>query len=152
MNLERLYEILNETTVQLRKGPVLTDRETFPGLPVREIYAMPHESEAKPEIEKVDCHFLTIGVDKAKAEERRAEFIEILKTYPRPERLAAGPSYIEVGGEIGDQGSAFQLFALGKALGLWDVVTPARLGITGPTADQLAGGGMVMMTGFKGEG
>ena len=77
------------------------------------------------------------------------ELIAILKTYPQPERLAGGPSYIEVGGEIGDQGAAFQLFALGKVLGLWDIITPEKLGITGPEANQMAGMGFVMMSGFK---
>ena len=113
------------------------------------IYAMPHEAQAKDGIEKVDCHFIVVGVDKSKAEERKNELIAILKTYPQPERLAGGPSYIEVGGEIGDQGAAFQLFALGKVLGLWDIITPEKLGFTGPEADQMAGRGFVMMSGFR---
>lgn len=147
MNLERLYKILAETTAQLRKGEVVED-EVRDGLNVRSIYAMPHESEAKPEVEKVDCEFLTIGVDKAAAQRHKAELIEILKTYPN-DRLAAGPSYIEVGGEIGDQGAAFQLFALGKVLGLWDVITPKTFGLAGEQARQAAGAGYIMISGFK---
>ncbi len=164
MNLKRLYEILRATTVQLRKGeeiegdPELVkavknlkegdDASKLPGGSVH-IYAMPHESQVKSSIEKVDCHFITVGVDKAKAEQYKDELIAILKTYPQPERLAGGPSYIEVGAVIGDQGAAFMLFALGKVLGLWDVITPEKLGITGPPADQLAGSGLVMMSGFN---
>ena len=114
------------------------------------IDAMPHVIEAPTGgVEKVDLEFLVIGVDKAAAEKNRAELVEILKTYPQPDRLAGGPSYIEVGAEIGDQGAAFQLFALGKVLGLWDVVTPATMGFTGAEARQIAGSGFVMMTGFK---
>lgn len=161
MNLDRLYKILNETTMQLRKGgvyegtPELVEQakrggdEPLKGGGVLEIYAMPHESEAHPGVEKVDLEFLVIGVDKAKAEEHRAELVDILKTYPQPDRLAGGPSYIEVGGEIGDQGAAFQLFALGKVLGLWDVITPATFGMSGAEAREAAGRGYIMMTGFR---
>ncbi|MBU6431427.1 MAG: hypothetical protein KGJ58_04075 [Patescibacteria group bacterium] len=162
MKLGRLCQILRETTAQLRKGeeiegdPKLVDAVNFkegdnldklPG--GSHIYAMPHESQAKDGIEKVDLHFIVVGVDKAKAEQYKDELVAILKTYPQPERLAGGLSYIEVGGEIGDQGAVFQLFALGKVLGLWDVITPEKLGITGPEANQMAGMGFVMMSGFK---
>lgn len=148
MDTKRFYEILGETTIQLRKGDAVEKREQ-PGLQVTEIYMMPHESEAVPELEKVDLEFLIIGVDKTKAEERRAELISILDTYPNPERLAGGPSYIEVGGEIGDQGAAFQLFALGKVLGLWDVITPKSLGVEGDAARKMAGSGFIMITGYR---
>lgn len=163
MNLERLYEILSETTVQLRKG------EVFEGTPelveaaksddpealekagggVLEIFAMPHESEARPDLEKVDLHFVTIGVDKALAEERRADLVAILNDYPDPEELAGGPSYIAVGGQIGDQGAAFQLFALGKVLGLWSIITPGTFGMTGKDADRAAGNGYIMISGYR---
>ncbi len=147
MNLDRLYQILRETTAQLRKGEEI---DKLPGGSMH-IYAMPHESQAKNgiEIEKVDLHFIIVGVDKAKSEQYKDELIAILKTYPQPERLASGLSYIEVGGEIGDQGAAFQLFALGKVLGLWDIITPEKLGFTGSEAAQMAGSGFVMMSGFK---
>lgn len=165
MNLDRLYQILQNTTLQFRKGeeiegdPKLVsaiknlkegdDLNKLPGGVVH-IYAMPHESQAtNGSIEKVDLHFIVVGVDKTKAEQHKDELIAILKTYPQPERLAGGPSYIEVGGEIGDQGAALQLFALGKVLGLWDIIIPETLGITGPEANKLAGRGFVMMSGFK---
>lgn len=161
MNLDRLYKILGETTIQLRKGEMVhgdkhlvdavkegRDLDKEPGGVVT-IDAMPHVTEAPSGIEKVDLEFLVIGVDKAAAEKNRVELIEILKTYPQPDRLAGGPSYIEVGAEIGDQGAAFQLFALGKVLGLWDVITPATMGFTGAEARQMAGSGFVMMSGFK---
>lgn len=163
MDLERLYKILGETTVQLRKGEVLhgdkplvdaikaaktpEDFEKLPGGVVT-IDAMPHESEATG-VEKIDLEFVVIGVDRAKAEQHKAEFISILKAYPQPERLAGGPSYIEVGAEIGDQGAAFQLFALGKVLGLWDVITPKSMGFEGEEAAQMAGAGFVIMSGFR---
>lgn len=161
MNLKRLYEILNETTIQLRKGEVFegtpelvaqakaNDGKPLTGGGVLEIYDMPHISEAVPNIDKVDLEFIVIGIDKTAAERHKTELIEILKTYPHPERLAGGPSYIEVGGEIGDQGAAFQLFALGKVLRLWDVITPATMGLTGDDALRAAGNGFIMITGFS---
>ena len=140
MNTERLYEILKETTMQLRKGEVVEGTS---------IYMMPHESEAPDNIVKVDCHFVVIGVDKEKAEQHKTELIGILDTYPEPERLAGGPSYIEVGAVIGDQGATFQLYALGEVLGLWKVITPELLGVNETTADQMAGMGMIMISGYK---
>ncbi|MEK7185621.1 MAG: hypothetical protein AAB726_03295 [Patescibacteria group bacterium] len=170
MNLDRMYQILQETTVQLRKGeeiegdPKLVgavknlkegdDISKLPGGVVH-IYAMPHEAEAKNGVEKVDCHFIIIGVDKAKAKTHKDELVAILKDWPSEAhgstipKLSEGPSYIHVGGAIGSQGAAFQLFALGKVLGLWDIITPAKLGITGPNADRMAGSGFVMIDGFK---
>lgn len=161
MNLDRLYKILNETTIQLRHGEVIhgtpelvdaikagNDLDKSPGGVVT-FDMMPHKDEASSDLEKVDCHFLTIGVDKAKAEQHRAELVEILKTYPNPAELAGGPSYIAVGATIGDQGAAFQLFALGKALKLWDVITPKTFGMTGAQADQAAGVGYIMCSGWK---
>lgn len=157
MNTEKLYAILNETTCQLRKGEVLerspdlvavlqAGADELPG-GVAEVYAMPPASEAQ-DVEKVDVEFMVIGVDKAKAVACRAELIELLREYPNPERLAGGPSYIEVGAAIGDQGAAFQLFALGQALGLWRVMTPATLGFVGEEARFMAGQGFVLISGY----
>lgn len=161
MDLNRLHEILSATTTQLRKGETIrgdkhlvdaikagADCDERPG-GIATFDMMPHTNEAPPELIKVDMEFLTIGVDKMKAESHKAELVEILKTYPRPDRLAGGLSYIEVGAEIGDQGAAFQLFAFGKVLGLWDVITPAAMGFTGEEARQMAGQGFVMMSGFR---
>lgn len=148
MNLDKLHEILSLTTVQLRKGAEITERDTTSGLHVTEVYAMPHESEVSS-VEKVDLEFLVVGVNKAAAELHKAELIELLKDYPDPEQLAGGPSYIAVGAEIGDQGAAFCLFALGKMLGLWDVITPATMGFSGQQAKDMAGAGYIMITGFR---
>jgi hypothetical protein len=147
MNIDRLNQILNETTIQLRKGAEITESSG-----VVEIFKMPHVSEAQPWVEKIDLHFIVVGVDKERAEQSRSELIELLKTYPQPDRLVGGPSYIEVGAVLGDQGAALQLFALGQVLGLWKVITPATLGFKeGPTSDQMAGGGFIMISGFKGD-
>jgi hypothetical protein len=148
MNLKRLYEILDTTTVMLRKGPEVTHKQDGE-MAIVEIYDMPHESDAKKELIKVDMFFLIIGVDKESAETNKAELIEILNTYPEMDRLKGGPSYIELGAEIGDQGQALRLFALGKVLGLWDVMTPATLKIYGVQAELAAGQGLIYITGYK---
>jgi len=66
------------------------------------------------------------------------------------ERLAGGPSYIELGGWIGDQGLAMAFMALGNHLGLWEVVTPQTLGIEGEQADQMMGMGFIMIAPRRG--
>ena len=159
-DLDALYRILGETTVQLRKGAVFegspelvaqaqAGADELTGGGVLEIYMMPPVSAAPDTLERVDVEFMVIGVDKARAEIRRAELTALLNAYPEPDQLAGGPSYIAVGATIGDQGAAFQLFALGKALGLWDVITPAKLGFSGAEARQMAGMGWVMITGYR---
>ena len=69
--------------------------------------------------------------------------------YPDRERLRKGPGYIELGGVLGDQSIALRLIGLGGILGLWEVVTPASLGITGDAAKDLAGKGFVYCSGLK---
>lgn len=61
------------------------------------------------------------------------------------ERLLEGPSYIELGGWIGDQGVALGLMGLGAILGLWDIITPMTLGIEGKQADDMMGTGFIMI-------
>lgn len=150
MNLQRLHEILAESTQLLRQGPEVDYQEIVPGVSVLTVDAMPPVSSVPPDmgIEVVDCSLVSVGVHKGKAEEHREELIEILREYPDPATLKGDPSYITVGGAIGDQGAAFMLFALGKVVGLWDVITPEKLGITGPKAKEFAGVGYVMITGF----
>jgi hypothetical protein len=146
MDFAALYEILEETTMPFRNGPAVVQQGG-----TTEIYAMPHVSEAPPDIDLVDVHFMTVGVDLAKAKARRAEFVDMLKHWPDRESLAAGPSYISVGGMIDDQEAALKMFALGQSLGLWMVVTPKALRLEGQMAELAAGRGYIMITGFREE-
>jgi hypothetical protein len=151
---EFLIPILEGTTVIMRKGEVVKESKAGP-VDVTTIDAFPSAEEVDTSsLTVVDCHFISIGVDKAKAETHRSDFVEMLAAYEKqsPGRLRGGPSYIEVGAEIGDQTLAFGLFAVGEALDLWKVVTPARLGMQGPLADQMAGRGFVMMSGYVTDG
>lgn len=153
MNTDRLIQILRDTTVQLRKGEAIVESGNEV-LHVTEIYAMPHVSEAV-NLEKVDCHFVVIGVDKKKALGYKQEVIQILSDWPGEAwgvaipKLQDGPSYIHAGGVIGDQGLALQLFGLGQVLDIWQIMTPEKFGFSGEQADQMAGSGFVMIDGFK---
>ena len=144
MNLAALYLVLTETTTVFRKGDVIVDEPSG----AVSVYGYPHATEAEG-LEMVDCHFVVVGVDKTKAETYAGGLVEILADYPEPERLVGGPSYIEVGWVIGDQEAAFRLFALGKVLDMWDIITPATLGLSGTTADEMAGQGFVMISGWS---
>ena len=146
MNLDRLHEILSETTIQLRKGEAVTESQVGP-VSVTTLDFNPPESAAREDLEKVDMVFLTVGVDKDRALSHREELVKLLNEYP--EDLQRGPSYIHVGGVLGDQGRAFQLFALGKVLGFWNVITPADFHAEGAEAIQMAGSGFIMIDGYR---
>lgn len=106
-----------------------------------EVFAMPKVEDAPANVYLVDTHFAVVGVDKEKAEQHRQEIVDWAKAHIDHEM-----SYIELGGIIGDQGMALCFMALGPALGLWQVLTPATFGIDGKLADEMAGIGYVMIT------
>lgn len=153
MDTHRLLQILNESAFQLRKGAEVVEHKEG-NIDVTELYGMPHESDINVGV-KVDCHFIVVVVDEPTAKKYKDEVLQILKDWPSEAwgqpipKLEEGPSYIHVGGVLGDQGAAFQLFALGQVLGFWKIITPAKMGITGDQADELAGGGFIMIDGFK---
>lgn len=151
MDTRRLADIIERTTVCLRKGDRV-ERSTQRGLDIVEVFEMPHEDEFRKEgFEKVDLCLLTVAVQKLKAEEFRDEVREIMASYPDLEQLASGPSYIHVGAVLGDQEIAFRLFALGKVLGLWDIITPVTFRFPPEAAKEAARLGYVMITGYKPE-
>lgn len=149
-----LNDILSECTNAVRKGPEVT-AEDKGDVKVVEVYAMPdleelRENNGDKDFYIADCHFIQVAVDKAKAEELREEFEAWVEEYPHPEHFKNGTSYITVGANIGDQQAAFELFALGEALGMWDIMTPQSvLGITGNLADKMAGNGLIGVSGYK---
>lgn len=148
---EKIWRIIGECCVQVRKGDPIEERDVG----ILKVF----EINTNPSIEEltvndatdviVDLHFINIMVDKTMAEKRREEFIEQLDQWPNTTELAGGPSYITLGGVIGDQGTALCFIALGAVLGLWSVITPKTFGVTGPQADQLAGAGYVMCSGYS---
>lgn len=146
MDLNRLHEIIEATTRPLRKGHMVTEQNVG-GIAVKEVYGYPHES-TEPDLKKVDVEFFVVGVDAAAAEKRKAELVALLDVFDEA-NLKNGPSYMTVGGALGSQQAAFQLFALGEVLGLWSVITPATFGLTGPEAKEAAGKGYIMISGYS---
>lgn len=77
--------------------------------------------------------------------QRAIEFAEGAFVRVDSERLKQGPSYIELGAWLGSQTVALLLMGLGAHFDFWEVVTPAALGITGGTAQEMMGQGFVMV-------
>lgn len=156
--------LLDATTTVYRPGPevkVTQDKN----VKVTEVWLdTPHESEAEVDDDHplVDVHFFRCQVDRAAAQRRRGKFVALMDAWPpdptyRPEnRLASGPSYIELGSQIGTimgQQDALRLMALGQVLGAWHVITPRRLmaDMSQQDADRLAGSGLVLISGYDRE-
>ena len=152
MRNERLRTLLAACCTPVRKGEVVSEKD-MGNVRVIAIHAFPSADEAATSATEpfvtVDLHFMQVNVDTKLAASVKDELRDLLKDgYSSLDRLKQGPSYIEVGGELGDQGVALMLFALGQVCGLWTVITPKLLGITGDAADQMAGLGMIMISGF----
>jgi hypothetical protein len=151
-DVQRLNKIIMEVAKQFRKGEAVTTEEK-PGLTVAHIYMMPHTDDAPPALEMVDVWFINVGVDKAAAEKHRDELVEILSQWP-DQPLKGGLSYISIGGTLGSQDLALMLLAIGKVLGFWGIVSPRIIDMEpgDPKADDLAGRGFVMASGYTPEG
>jgi hypothetical protein len=144
---ERLYEILNQCTVQVRVGDVVK-HEKVGALDVTTFDAMPSEADLVDNLKVIDMILLKVGVDPVRAAAVKDEFVGLIE--PLRPMLESGPSYIAIGGELGDQGAAFQFMALGEVLGLWKVVTPRTLGMADDAAAKNAAGiGYVMISGYR---
>lgn len=141
--------ILRDCTTMYRKGEEVTTNGN-----VTEVFAMDRVEDAVPDEVKIDVHFCVIGVSMVEAERHAGGLAELLMAWPDEawgypsQPLSDGPSYISVGGVLDSQDSALRFFALGEALGMWDVITPEKLGVIGADADQMAGRGFVMMSGW----
>lgn len=151
LDVDRLQEIVEATTTMYRKGPEVSE-DTVGGLTLTEVFTMSHESHMPPQdgetVTHIDVHFAKVAVDLVQARARRAALIRLMRAYPDQEELRSGPNYLVVGAELGSQELALRLFALGQALHLWMVVTPALFGIKGARADEFAGVGFVMLAGY----
>lgn len=134
---QRLCQILQETTIVHQRG---------------------EENKGDSEEALVDCHFFTARVKVVKARAYREELVAILKEYWPSKvsgnlipKLEVGPtSYIQAGAVLGNQEAALLLFALGRVLGFWKVLTPkGTFGITGRPAKLMGRLGFVMISGFQ---
>jgi hypothetical protein len=100
-----------------------------------------------PPLHSVDVYFFWVRVRGNPDADTLRELLRL--HYPHPVRLEGGPTYIEMGTALGLQELALRLIALGKLVGLWDVITPAAFGYEGAPAQELARSGLVMCTGLK---
>lgn len=145
-----LNEVITEQTLPFRKGEEVRVEEkdgitvvTIDGFP-------PSPSHGK----LIDLCFIQVGFSEAAAD--KEAFVKATKNALLPgagefsdmdaKTLADGPSYITLGGWLGDQTQALLFMALCEFHGLGKVLTPAALGITDQEqALELAGRGMVMV-------
>lgn len=149
--LETLNAFIANATLAFRKGEAYEEKDVG-GVKVITVNGYP---EAPSRGALVDVHFLMIGFTEAAAIDKD-EFVSMIKDAEHGEfmdmsldDLAQGPSYINTGAWLGSQDLALRFIALGSHYGLWDVVTPALLHITGAQADQMAGAGFVMNAGLR---
>ncbi|HLC78120.1 MAG TPA: hypothetical protein VJH92_03275 [Candidatus Nanoarchaeia archaeon] len=151
MKTERLYEMLKESTKVYWKGESV-ERRNAGNVTVTEIFGYDHTNKAPitANFEKIDMVFVDVVVDRDKAENYRTELTTLLEEYPQPDRLVGGPSYIELAPNLEmEQESALRLMALGKTLGLWEVISGKILGATDAETLQMAGNGFLMISGYK---
>lgn len=146
--MRKLVKYVQLSTVVYRKGEVVKAAEH--SLTIDAFPAQPATRHT------VDCHFVTVGFTEHAPSWSHQQFYDAILACPHGEfrdmpleRWQGGPTYIEIGGWIGDQSLALLFMALGQEHGLWHVVTPARLGFTGAQADDMAGRGMVLVSGIR---
>ena len=151
MTTKTLSDIVSETTRVFRKGEAVEERQEG-NLKVVELfgYESTNKAPSGDNFDKVDMIFIDVVVDKSRAEKYSKDIREQLRKYPQPERLLGGPSYIELAPNLGmGQEGALRLMALGKTLGLWDVMNGKSLGMSDSEAKQMAGQGFLMISGYK---
>ena len=151
MDSDKLYKIIRKTTRVYRKGEPV-QRKQIGNLKVVELFGYEHTTNVPKadNFEKVDMVFVDVVVDKSQAEKCKDELQRILIEYPQPEKLAGGPSYIELSPNCGlEQDGGLRLMALGKVLGLWDVISGKTLGMDDTEAREMAGMGLLNISGYK---
>lgn len=147
MDKTRLMEVLNKSTCLISKGECT--RRKMPGISILlwGLLLSATDPEAT-QLQQVDCHFITVGVNKYQAEQGRSEFIQFLESYPDAQKLFDGPSYKSVAGIVGDEMTALRVFALGQVLGLWEVLLPNQLDVPPELADEAVDLGLIVTTGY----
>lgn len=148
MDIDALYSIMSTCVCTFRKGdPVVRFEEN--GVATVIYTDMPHISDA-PDFRPtklIDVYFFWVAIDEEKATPFKSAFYHAVKSAAG--MLQRGPSYIAIGGEMGDQTAGLCAMALGQYFGFWRVVTPSMLGLEGKRAEHAAGLGYVMISGFK---
>jgi len=140
--------VLNNSTILISKGEVTHAR--MPGIKAQLWGLLLSETDpAANQFERVDFHFIQVGVNAKRAEVDRREFTRLLDTYPYPAKLSSGPSYKHVGSVLGDDLAALRLFALGKTLGLWKIRMPMDFGVDTDLLDYAVDLGFIVCDGYR---
>jgi hypothetical protein len=149
--MESLYEILNKTTQVYRKGDLISEKK-LDNVNIVEIYNYPalNKNFDTKLYEKVDMIFVDVLVDKIQAEKYKTNLENVLKNYSEPKRLSQGPSYIELAPNLGlEQEGGLRVMALGKVLGLWNIMSGKTLGMDDDQSLQMAELGLLNISGYK---
>lgn len=90
----------------------------------------------------VDIVFFEVSI---KDNPTKEEFLDLVKEHYPQWLDGKEHSYLEIGGDIGDQGLALTAMALGNILGAWELLTPKTMipDISDALATQIAGSGMI---------
>jgi hypothetical protein len=138
VNSDRIVEILGGCGATLCRNGRACKRE-HTNLNTSE---MPLALEMDPGLEQVDCHFVTVAVDKARVVQHEAELRSLVAEWPNGVYREIG--WVEASFWLKLPESAFLLFGVGQVLGWWRVITPASVQLTGDRADSAAAGGMIL--------
>lgn len=150
MPIDELAHFITAATEAFRKGPSIEQKRG-----VTHVNAMPPVQELRTV--SVDVYFFVVGFTEAAA--AKDHFIELVKNSEQgyfvdvsPERLKAGPSYIELGGWLGSQDLALRFMALIEHYRFGKVMTPSVLFGREPQNDEerekydeIAGNGLLLV-------
>lgn len=102
------------------------------------------DAVADPEKHQPAGHTANLVFFKVAAKEADASDFKALVLAEFPHWLDGEEhSYLETGGDIGDQGAALMAMGLGSVLGTWKLLTPAMLPIPPDLQMQMAGAGYI---------
>lgn len=142
---DTLQKIINTTTKVYRKGPQVETRKVG-DVNVVELFGYEHTKDSPKEdnFQKVDMIFIDVVVDEQQAKKYENNLLKIIETYPDRQRFAQGLSYMELSPNFGlNQEEGLRLMALGKVLGLWDIMSGKSLGLDDNKAKEMAGSGFL---------
>lgn len=109
--------------------------------------ALPNPAKRQPRGHTADMEFFKVRLEMdGKTESDLAEELQSIVSGQYPQWLDCEEhGYMEIGGDVGDQGRALCLMGIGSLLGLWELITPSKLLPDMPedTRKMMAGAGMI---------
>lgn len=139
--------------LERHQGQPVVSEHSSGGVHVTEVMAFP---EAPPDAVRANVHFAEVAPTEGFPEKDdlvktvQAAFGQGEFSVMSARDLEDGPSYIALGGWLGSQDLALMLIGAVELAGIAKAITPAIVGATGALADQMAGGGLVLLGPWKG--